>query len=280
VKNRPANVHLEAAFGVAIEPDLLGRALTHRSYAYENGGLPTNERLEFLGDAVLGLVITTALYRNHPNLPEGQLAKLRASVVNMRALADVARGLGPLGIGPHLLLGKGEEATGGRDKASILADTLEALLGAIYLQYGLAVASEVIHRIFDPLMEEAASRGAALDWKTSLQELTAGLALGVPEYRIEEAGPDHAKTFTAWVLVAGERFGGSEGRSKKEAEQRAAEAAWRELSGRAAAAVAESAPDGAAAAEPATDATGIEVQTGDGDEGPEPGRANGHRPRS
>src|SRR5499426_2309430 len=221
-RGRPSVTHLEAAFGVALDPDLLRRALTHRSYAYENGGLPTNERLEFLGDSVLGVVITTALFHNHPELPEGQLAKLRASVVNMRALADVARHLGPFGLGPYMLLGKGEEATGGRDKASILADTLEALLGAIYLQHGLDRTSEVIHKIFDPLMSDAAGRGAALDWKTSLQELTAELALGVPEYRIEDAGPDHAKTFTAWVLVAGERFGGAEGRSKKEAEQRAA----------------------------------------------------------
>jgi ribonuclease-3 len=229
---KPAVTHLEAAFGVAFDEDLLRRALTHRSYAYENGGLPTNERLEFLGDAVLGVVVTTALFHNHPDLPEGQLAKLRASVVNMRALADVARRLGPYGLGPYLLLGKGEEATGGRDKASILADTLEALLGAIYLQYGLDTAGKVIHKLFDPLMAEAAMRGAGLDWKTSLQELTAGLGLGVPEYRIDEAGPDHAKTFTAWVVVAGERYGGSEGRSKKEAEQLAAEAAWRELSAR------------------------------------------------
>lgn len=229
-KRRRASVgHLEAAFGVSLEPDLLQRALTHRSYAYENGGLPTNERLEFLGDSVLGVVITTALFRNHPDLPEGQLAKLRASVVNMRALADVARGLGPDGLGAYLLLGKGEETTGGRDKASILADTLEALLGAIYLQYGLDTAGIVIHRLFDPLMAESAGRGAALDWKTSLQELTAALGLGVPEYRIEGTGPDHLKTFTAWVVVAGNRYGGAEGRSKKEAEQRAAEAAWRML---------------------------------------------------
>lgn len=221
---------LEAAFGVSLDPELLERALTHRSFAYENGGLPTNERLEFLGDSVLGVVITTALFHNHPDLPEGQLAKLRASVVNMRALADVARRLGPEGLGPYLLLGKGEETTGGRDKASILADTLEALLGAIYLQYGLETASQVIHRLFDPLMEESAGRGAALDWKTSLQELTAALGLGVPEYRIDEAGPDHAKTFTAWVVVAGRKYGGADGRSKKEAEQRAAEAAWRTLS--------------------------------------------------
>ncbi|MBM0234761.1 ribonuclease III [Micromonospora sp. STR1_7] len=229
-KRRRASVgHLEAAFGVSLEPELLQRALTHRSYAYENGGLPTNERLEFLGDSVLGVVITTALFHNHPDLPEGQLAKLRASVVNMRALADVARGLGPDGLGAYLLLGKGEETTGGRDKASILADTLEALLGAIYLQYGLDTAGIVIHRLFDPLMAESAGRGAALDWKTSLQELTASLGLGVPEYRIEGTGPDHLKTFTAWVVVAGNRYGGAEGRSKKEAEQRAAEAAWRTL---------------------------------------------------
>ncbi|TDC36755.1 ribonuclease III [Micromonospora sp. KC213] len=229
-KRRRAPVgHLEAAFGVTLDPELLERALTHRSYAYENGGLPTNERLEFLGDSVLGVVITTALFRNHPDLPEGQLAKLRASVVNMRALADVARGLGPDGLGAYLLLGKGEEATGGRNKASILADTLEALLGAIYLQYGLDTAAQVVHRLFDPVMAESAGRGAALDWKTSLQELTAALGLGVPEYRIEGTGPDHLKTFTAWVVVAGNRYGGAEGRSKKEAEQRAAEAAWREL---------------------------------------------------
>ncbi|MET8120732.1 ribonuclease III [Micromonospora sp. NPDC005189] len=229
-KRRRASVgHLEAAFGVSLEPELLQRALTHRSYAYENGGLPTNERLEFLGDSVLGVVITTALFHNHPDLPEGQLAKLRASVVNMRALADVARGLGPDGLGAYLLLGKGEETTGGRDKASILADTLEALLGAIYLQYGLDTTGIVIHRLFDPLMAESAGRGAALDWKTSLQELTAALGLGVPEYRIEGTGPDHLKTFTAWVVVSGNRYGGAEGRSKKEAEQRAAEAAWRAL---------------------------------------------------
>ncbi len=233
-RRRPPTSQLEEAFGIDFEPELLERALTHRSFAYENGGLPTNERLEFLGDSVLGVVITSALFHNHPDLPEGQLAKLRASVVNMRALADVARKLGPEGLGAHLLLGKGEETTGGRDKASILADTLEALLGAIYLQHGLEVAAEVIHRLFDPLMAESAGRGAALDWKTSLQELTAALGLGVPDYLIEDTGPDHAKTFTAWVVVADRRYGGADGRSKKEAEQRAAEAAWRTLSERSA----------------------------------------------
>jgi len=229
MRPRPPATLLEAAFGVRLDPDLLERALTHRSYAYENGGLPTNERLEFLGDAVLSVVITTALYLDHPTLPEGNLARLRASVVNMRALAQVARGLGPEGLGAHLLLGKGEEATGGRNKASILADTLEALLGAVYLQYGLPVVTKVIHKLFDPLMAEAAGRGAGLDWKTSLQELAASLGLGVPEYKIEDAGPDHAKTFTAWAIVGGHSYGGVDGGSKKEAEQRAAEAAWKVL---------------------------------------------------
>ena len=232
-RRHPSTAPLEAAFGVPLDPELLERALTHRSYAYENGGLPTNERLEFLGDSVLGVVITSALFRNHPELPEGQLAKLRASVVNMHALADVARTLGPQGLGPHLRLGKGEETTGGRDKASILADTLEALLGAIYLQHDLDTTAKVIHRLFDPLMAESAGRGAALDWKTSLQELTAALGLGVPDYVIDDSGPDHAKTFTAWVVVAGERYGGSDGRSKKQAEQRAAAAAWHTLTERA-----------------------------------------------
>jgi len=253
---------LEDALGVTVDAELLERALTHRSYAYENGGLPTNERLEFLGDAVLGLVVTDTLYRAHPDLPEGQLAKLRASVVNMRALAGVARGLGAAGaaggsgagaptnsaaagdettgsgtgargLGAHLRLGRGEEVTGGRDKASILADTLEALLGAVYLQHGLPTASAVVHRLFDPLLVDAAQRGAGLDWKTSLQELTATLGLGVPEYGVSEEGPDHAKAFTAIARVGGESLGSGAGRSKKEAEQKAAEAAWTVLQDRA-----------------------------------------------
>ncbi|MBA3490277.1 MAG: ribonuclease III [Longispora sp.] len=231
-RKRPALSLLEAALGVRLDPELTERALTHRSYAYEHGGLPTNERLEFLGDSVLGVVVTTALYLEHPDLAEGQLAKLRASVVNMRALAEVARGLGPNGLGEYLYLGKGEESTGGRDKSSILADTLEAMLGAIYLQHGLDSATAVIHEIFGPMMVSAAQRGAGLDWKTSLQELTASKGLGVPEYHIEEEGPDHAKAFTAWGVVAGERFGAGKGPTKKEAEQRAAELAWSDLSDR------------------------------------------------
>ena len=195
----------------------------HRSFAYENGGLPTNERLEFLGDSVLGLIVTDTLFRGHPDLPEGQLAKLRAAVVNMRALAGVAR---QLDLGAYIRLGRGEEGTGGRDKASILADTLEAVIGAVYLDLGLKAADALVHRLFDALITRSASLGAGLDWKTSLQELTATEELGVPEYHVEESGPDHQKSFRAVVSVGGAEYGRGEGRSKKEAEQQAAEAAW------------------------------------------------------
>lgn len=218
------------ALGVTIEPELLTLSLTHRSYAYENGGLPPNERLEFLGDAVLGLVVTDHLYNTHPDLAEGQLAKLRASVVNMHALARVARGLGEGGLGTHLLLGKGEELTGGRDKASILADGLEAVIGAVYQQHGIEVARQLVHHLFDGLLAEAPLRGAGLDWKTSLQELTASAGLGVPEYKVEDTGPDHRKEFSATVLVGGRELGYGSGTTKKEAEQKAAETAWRQLS--------------------------------------------------
>jgi ribonuclease-3 len=220
---------LADALGVELPAALLELALTHRSYAYEHGGLPTNERPEFLGDSVLGLVVTDELYRSHPDLPEGQLAKLRASVVNMTSLARVSRSLGEGGIGPHLLLGRGETTTGGREKDSILADALEALIGALHLGRGLDTASAIVHRLFDPLLAESATRGAGLDWKTSLQELGAGQGLGAPVYDVEDDGPDHAKTFTAVVMLAGEVRGKGSGRTKKAAEQEAAEAAWRSL---------------------------------------------------
>jgi ribonuclease-3 len=211
---------------VTVEAKLLFQALTHRSYAYENGGLPTNERLEFLGDSVLGLVVTAALYRRHPELPEGQLAKLRAAVVNMRALAGVGR---TLELGPFLMLGRGEEASGGRDKSSILADTVEALIGAVYLESGIEVATKFVHRLVDPLLDSSAELGAGLDWKTSLQELTAARALGAPSYSVTSTGPDHDKEFTAVVLVMHSEYGSGVGRSKKEAEQKAASAAYKAL---------------------------------------------------
>ena len=212
-----------------LDPELLERALTHRSYAYEHGGLPTNERLEFLGDSVLGVVVTETLYLTHPDLSEGKLAKLRAAVVNARALADVAR---VIGLGKHIRLGRGEEITGGRAKASILSDTVEAVIGAVYLSGGFLEAGKVVHMLFDPLMDEAAGLGAGLDWKTSLQELSAAHGLGVPEYIIKDDGPDHAKTFTAQVKVGDALYGHGTGRSKKEAEQQAAETAYREIAAR------------------------------------------------
>jgi ribonuclease-3 len=230
-----------------LSPALLERALTHRSFAYENGGLPTNERLEFLGDAVLGLVVTDALFREYPDLPEGHLAKLRAAVVNMRALADVAR---ELHLGDYVRLGRGEEGTGGRDKASILADTLEAVIGAVYIERGLDAADVLVHRLFDPVIARSARLGAGLDWKTSLQELTAASVLGVPEYHVDESGPDHQKSFQALVRVGGRVYGSGTGRSKKEAEQHAAEAAWSAISNGEAGVQADEAGAGADAAAP------------------------------
>jgi ribonuclease III len=219
----PSVAHLRARLGLAVDLELLERALTHRSYAYEHGGLPTNERLEFLGDSVLGLVVTDALFHRHPDLTEGQLAKLRAAVVNMRALAQVGR---TLELGRYVRLGRGEEATGGRDKSSILADTVEALIGAVYLDNGLTAAAELVHRLVDDLIVASATLGAGLDWKTSLQELTSQAMLGVPEYHVSETGPDHAKVFTAAAVVAGAVYGVGQGRSKKEAEAQAAQSAW------------------------------------------------------
>ena len=238
--NIPDPQKLFDELGVALDAELTVLALTHRSFAYEHGGLPTNERLEFLGDSVLGIVVTDALYRDHPDLPEGRLAKLRASIVNMHALAGVGR---RMGLGDMLRLGRGEELTGGRDKASIVADAVEAVLGAVYLQHGIAVASTVVHHLFAGLMADAPKLGAGLDWKTSLQELSASSGLGVPEYRVTEDGPDHAKTFEAIVLLSGRSRGSGGGRTKKEAEQQAASAAFASLEADAvAAAVASAAP--------------------------------------
>jgi ribonuclease III len=217
---------LIAAIGVELPDELLTLTLTHRSYAYEHGGLPTNERLEFLGDAVLGLTITDELFHRHPERSEGDLAKLRASIVNTHALAEVARNLTDEGLGAYLLLGRGEENTGGSDKSSILADGMESLLGAVYLHHGIDIARDVILRLFGALLDTAPTLGAGLDWKTSLQELTAARGLGVPSYVVTSTGPDHDKQFTATVVVMDTEYGEGIGRSKKEAEQKAAAAAW------------------------------------------------------
>ncbi|MDR1186487.1 MAG: ribonuclease III [Bifidobacteriaceae bacterium] len=212
--------------GVTIDAELLVLALTHRSFAHEAGGIPTNERLEFLGDSVLGLVVTEHLYRSHPDLPEGELAKMRAASVSQRALASVARGIG---IGPHILLGRGETTTGGADKDSILSDTLEALLGAVYLCHGLDITREAILSLLEATLERAASLGAGLDWKTSLQELVSSLAMSPVEYQADGTGPDHARVFEATVSADGREWGRGAGTSKKMAEQRAAEDAYGRL---------------------------------------------------
>jgi ribonuclease-3 len=217
------------ALGIGLPDELLTMALTHRSYSYENGGLPTNERLEFLGDAVLGLTVTEELYHRHPDRSEGDLAKLRASIVNTHALADVGRQLSEDGLGAYLLLGKGEENSGGAGKASILADGVESLLGAIYLEHGIAATREVILRLFADLLDTAPTLGAGLDWKSSLQELTASRGMGPPSYAVTSTGPDHDKEFTATVVVAEAEYGRGVGRTKKEAELKAAAAAWNTL---------------------------------------------------
>ncbi|PKW25893.1 ribonuclease III [Phycicoccus duodecadis] len=215
--------HLAGVTGVVVDEALLRRALTHRSYAYEMGGLPHNERLEFLGDSVLGLVVTTTLYEANPDDSEGQLAKLRAAVVNMRALADVGR---TLGLGDHVFLGRGEESTGGRDKDSILADTVEAVIGAVYSSAGIEASGLLVHHLIDPLLARSATLGAGLDWKTSLQEICSKHGLGSPEYLVSEDGPEHAKFFEAEVVIGGRALGRGSGRTKKNAEQEAAAHAW------------------------------------------------------
>jgi len=225
-KTHPAD-ELDAALGLHWkDPALRHAALVHRSFAFEQGVDVTNERLEFLGDAVLGLVVTDLAYRRFPELSEGDLAKLRAAIVNMVALADVAR---ELELGVAILLGRGEEMSGGRDKTSILADALEALFGAVFLDGGMDVAYPVVERLFWPRMKAYVRGEGERDYKTILQERASHALRELPDYRIEERGPDHEKEFTATVLLAGRELGRGMGRSKKEAEQRAAREAYERL---------------------------------------------------
>lgn len=209
--------------GVDIDPELLKHALTHRSYAYENGGIPNNERLEFLGDSILGQAVTVKLFRENPGLDEGELAKRRASLVSSVALAEVARGIG---LGEYLRLGRGENQSGGREKASILADTVEAVIGAVYLDAGGDEATALVLRLIGPLMADPARFGAAMDPKTSLQEAAAHHGVGQPVYTVTNTGPDHSKTFHATVDVGGLITASGEGTSKKQAEMAAALSAW------------------------------------------------------
>ena len=205
------------------DQELLTLALTHRSYCAENPATASNERLEFLGDSVLGLVVTDYIYASYTNLPEGQLAKLRASVVNTITLAELGAGLG---VGELLRLGKGEDQSGGRQKESILADALEALFGAVYVDGGWAAARNVILDLTHDAIVEAAEQPGRKDYKTQLQELTARLSLGTPVYEISGSGPDHDKRFTAVTIVDGVARGHGAGTSKKRAEQVAARSAY------------------------------------------------------
>lgn len=202
---------------------LLRRALTHRSYAFEAGGISDNERLEFLGDAVLGLVITDRIFAQLPDSAEGRLAKVRAAAVNTLSLAHIAR---QSGVGDAVRLGVGEEQSGGRRKDSILADTMEAILGAVYLDAGLATVTDVVLHLFSDLLDDIILRRESLDYKTSLQELTAGSLAVLPAYHLTDTGPDHAKVFTATAVIDEETLGVGTGRSKKEAEQQAAREAF------------------------------------------------------
>lgn len=220
-------VELELLLAVDVSPELLELALTHRSYAYEHGGLSHNERLEFLGDSILGQAVTVMLYSDHPNLDEGELAKRRASLVSTVALAEVARGIG---LGRHIRLGRGEELTGGRDKASILADTVEAVIGAVYLDAGGDAATALVARLIAPLLLDPERFGVAMDPKSSLQELSARIGRGVPQYVVTDTGPDHSKRFHATVSLQGAEIAEGAGTSKKQAEMAAALDAWTKIS--------------------------------------------------
>jgi len=209
--------------GVSIEAELLELAFTHRSFAYEAGLTATNERLEFLGDSVLGMIVTEELYRKYPDLDESRLSPLRSGIVNMRALADIARSLS---LGKYIRLGKGEEVTNGRDKNSLLADAFEALIGALYISAGFEKTSDCLLKLVAPTLNNAMALGAGLDGKTALQELVASLGKASLEYQVAESGPDHDKSFEATAVVGGEAIATGIGKSKREAEQSAARSAF------------------------------------------------------
>ncbi len=202
------------------------QALAHRSWCAENPGTGSNERLEFLGDAVLGLVVTDHLFRTYPDMPEGELAKVRASVVNSAALAELAA---ELDVGEAMMLGKGEDQSGGREKPSILADATEALIGAVYIDRGWDAAEQMVMRLLGDRIEVGAAGPGGQDYKTRLQELCARTFDQLPSYSLRDEGPDHAKRFDAVVYVRGRPAGLGRGRSKKQAEQAAARQAWEHL---------------------------------------------------
>jgi ribonuclease-3 len=222
-----ARTRLQRALGWTFrDATLLERALTHRSYCAEHGVPDSNERLEFLGDSVLGFVVTTFVFDEYPALPEGELAKLRAAVVSAETLAELAL---RIELGAALRLGKGEDASGGRAKPSILADAMEAVFAAVYLDGGLDAARRVVLAALEQAIREQAAGPGGSDFKTRLQELAARRVDQLPRYQVRHEGPDHSKRFFATVLLRGEVYGEGEGRSKKAAEQAAARVAWQRL---------------------------------------------------
>jgi ribonuclease III len=222
-------LRLEDRIGHRFEdPALVDQAMAHRSWCAEQGERTSNERLEFLGDAVLGLVVAEYAYRRHPELSDGLMSKVRASVVNTKVLAEVGR---ELGIAEFLRLGRGEDQSGGREKDSILADATEAVIGAVYLDGGLTEAERLVLRLLEDRIAVAVGEPGESDHKSRLQEQSVRLGRGVPRYEVEGFGPDHARRYLATVYVAGQRLGTGEGRSKKDAEQVAAQAACRVLEG-------------------------------------------------
>ena len=225
MKGASGSAALLAILGVEVLPDLLEMALTHRSYAYEHQ-VADNERLEFLGDSVLGRAVTAMLYARYPDDDEGQLAKRRAGLVSTVALAEIARSLG---LGEHLRLGRGETRTGGDDKASILADTVEALIGATFLAAGSEAAEALVLRLVEPLIGAPQRTGAALDPKTALQEAAARHGASAPAYSVSATGPEHSRVFTATVTVGDLATATGVGSSKKQAEIAAAWDAFRAL---------------------------------------------------
>ncbi len=212
--------------GVHVDAQLFELAFTHRSWAYENGRVESNERLEFLGDAVLQIVVTEHIFRSYPFMAEGHMAKLRASVVSSRALAEVAR---ELGLGEHIKLGRGEVSTLGHEKRSILADTTEALIGAIHMSCGSEASERFVLSVFSGRIANSEAEGTYTDFKTSLQELCAMRGWEPPLYKITGSGPDHEREFTAVVIVNGSAVASGTAPSKKTAEQRAATTAHRML---------------------------------------------------
>ncbi|MDO4898773.1 MAG: ribonuclease III [Rothia sp. (in: high G+C Gram-positive bacteria)] len=214
--------------GVTLDTETFQLAMTHRSYSFDNGNVPNNERLEFLGDSVLSLAVASELYKRFPHLAEGEMVKRHHVVVSTRTLAQIARNLK---LGPCILLGKGEKKTGGSDKDSILADTMEAVFGAVYMSFGAERAHQLVLEHVGPLLDDKKTLNTGRDWKTEIQEYAAAKGTGEPLYQVEGVGPDHARRFTATLLLANKPMGTGKGTSKKEAERMAAEAAYYKIFG-------------------------------------------------